>query len=89
MFEYDKAAEAAAKKLDEYDFTEILSWCYDNDLRESWDIRNEIAEEYEELSADDGALDNLSNDEFMEYLSERYNVRFEEVTTYRMWYKLK
>lgn len=89
MFEYDKYAEAAAKKLDEYDFSEILSSCYDNDLRNPWDIENAISEEYEELGSDDGALGNLSCDEFMEYLSKRYNVMFEEITTYRMWYKRK
>ena len=86
MFEYDKYAKAAADKLDEYDFTEILSWCYDNGLRDPWDIRCKIEDEHYELSVDDGALDNLSIDEFMDYLSEKYSVRFEEVTTYRMWY---
>ena len=87
MFEYDKFSKAAAEELDKYDFTEILSECYDNDLRSPWDIRYRIADKHSELDVDDGALDNLSNDEFMEYLSKRYNVRFEEVITYRMWYK--
>ena len=87
MFEYDKYSKVAAEKLDEYDFTEILSWCYDNDLRDSWDIKDKIADEYCELGIDDGALDNLTHDEFMEYLSKRYNVRFEEISTYRMWYQ--
>jgi len=87
MFEYDKFSKAAAEELDKYDFTEILSDCYDSGLRDSWDIRCRIADKHSELDVDDGALDNLSNDEFMEYLSKRYNVRFEEVVTYRMWYK--
>lgn len=73
----------AANKLDEYDFTEILRYCYDNLLKDSWEIRYEIIEEYKELNE---YLDNLSDYEFMEYLKERYNVRFEEVVTYRMRY---
>ena len=87
MFEYDKFSKAAAEELDKYDFTEILSECYDNDLRSPWDIMERIVDEYAELGFIDGALDNLSNDEFMEYLTERYPIKFEEVITYRMWYK--
>ena len=83
MFEYDYEAMIAAKKLDEYDFTEILSECYDAGRRDSWDIRNIIETRYKELEID---LGNLSTDEFMEYLSTRYPIKFEEVIKYRMWY---
>ena len=84
MFDYDEYSKAAAEKLDEYDFTEILSSCYDNNLRDPWDIKCEIEDEYGEL---EDILDDLSVDEFMEYLSNRYDVYFEEVIAYRMWYR--
>lgn len=41
MFEYDNAAKHAAEALDRYDFTDILSECYDKGLREPYDILNE------------------------------------------------
>ena len=81
MFEYDIGAFLAADKLDEYDFTDTLRYCSDNRFNDSWEIRDEIIEEHKELEE---YLDNLSNDEFMEYLEERYNVKFEVVVTYRM-----
>lgn len=87
MFEYDTAAKAAAEKLDKYDFTEILKYCYGHELRSPWDIYDVIVEEYAELDVMDSPLDELSEHELMDYLSERYNVVFEEVVTYRMWYK--
>ncbi len=84
MFEYDDAAKHAAEALDRYDFTDILSECYDKGLREPWDILNEgILSRYPEL---EDTTDNLSTDEFMEYLCEKYHVRFEEIISYRMWY---
>lgn len=87
MFEYDECTKRAAEKLDEYDFTEILNLCYDNNLKSPWEIADKIMEKYEELGVLGGAFDYLSVDEFMKYLSERYPVRFEEVIAYRMQYK--
>lgn len=84
MFEYDVAAMEAVKRLDGYDFTEILSECYDNHIRESWCLKKKIADNYKEI---EDALDDLSLYEFMDYLCDRYPIRFETVTTYRMWYK--
>ena len=89
MFEYDKYAKAAAEELDKYDFTDILSSCYDEGLRDFYNILDKIIEEHKELDIDDGALDNLSSDEIMDYLSARYNVTFDEITTYRMRYVIK
>lgn len=89
MFEYDKYAKAAAEELDKYDFTEILSSCYDEGLRDFYDILDKIIEEHKELDVDDGALDNLASDEIMDYLSARYDVRFDEIVTYRMRYVIK
>lgn len=84
MFEYDKDAERAAKILDEYDFTENLSICYDNGHRDPDSIRTNIIVNHKELEI---ILDDLSESEFMDYLCEKYNVEFEEVVTYRMWYR--
>lgn len=84
---YTKEIKAAKEQLDKYDFTELLSDCYDSDLREIWNIIDKIIEVYPELNALDGAFDYLDDYELMDYLSEKYNIRFEEVVTYRMWYK--
>ena len=81
MFEYDIDAFLAANKLDEYDFTDVLRYCCYNHLNDSLDIRDKIIEEHEELEE---YLDDLSNSDFMEYLEERYNVRFEIFITYKM-----
>lgn len=84
MFDYDKAASKAASVLDKYDLTEVLSECYDSGYRDPWDIQEKgIVAKFPEL---EDVLDDLSQDEFMEYLCDRYSVRFEEVVSYRMSY---
>ena len=83
MFEYDKASQKAAEQLDNYDLTNILDWCYDANWRDPWDIKEKIRIEYPEL---DDILDDLSSDEFMEYLTSKYNIKFEEVISYRFWF---
>ena len=87
MFEYDIYAQHAAEELDKYDFTDLLRYCYDNGYVNPWDIADVMISEYNERGVEDGAIESLSLDEFIEYLSERYNIGFEEVITYRMWYK--
>lgn len=83
MFDYDLASEKAAATLDEYDLSGLLLQCYDVGWVDPWDIRaRAILVKHPELA---DVLDELSTDEFMEYLTERYNVRFEEVISYRMW----
>ena len=84
---YTKEIKAAKEQLDKYNFTELLSDCYDNDLCEIYDIIDKIIKAYPELDAPNGAFDYLDDYDFMDYLNERYNVRFEEVVTHRMWYK--
>lgn len=85
MFEYDIESRIAAEELDKYDLKEILSDCYDKGITEPWDIENiGILNKHPEL---EDTLDNLSLDEFMEYLSRKYDVVFDEVITYRMRYK--
>ena len=86
MFEYDKYAKAAAEELDKYDFTDLLSMCYDRGLRSPDEIIDEILEEYEDLAYNDNVWDNLSMDEIMQYLCAKYNVRFEEIISYQMLY---
>ena len=86
MFEYDDDARRASETLDKYDFTDILSECYDIGMRDPWDILYKgILVRYPEL---EDTTDNLSTDEFMEYLCKKYHVRFEEIISYRMWYML-
>jgi hypothetical protein len=83
MFDYDLASEKAAETLDAYDLSELLLQCYDVGWVDPWDIRERaILVKHPELA---DVLDELSTDEFMEYLTKRYNVRFEEVISYRMW----
>ena len=83
MFDYDLASEKAAETLDEYDLSGLLLQCYDVGWVDPWDIRERaILVKHPELA---DALDELSTDEFVEYLTKRYNVRFEEVISYRMW----
>ena len=84
MFEYDYEAMKAAERLDQYNFKELLSDCYDCGRRNPEDIKDFVEHRHKELKYD---LENLSNDEFIEYLETRYPVRFEEVITYRMWYR--
>lgn len=83
MFDYDLASEKAAETLDACDLSELLLQCYDVGWVDPWDIRERaILVKHPELA---DVLDELSTDEFMEYLTKRYNVRFEEVISYRMW----
>lgn len=84
MFEYDEDAERAAKILDEYNFVEDLSLCYDAGKRDPDSIMTYLHVNYKELET---VLDYLTESEFMDYLCERYPVRFEEVVKYRMWYR--
>lgn len=84
MFEYDRDARCATEVLDEYNLSDILSKCNDLGWRDPWDIKERVLlTKYPELT---DTLDDLSLDEFIEYLCARYPVRFEEVVSYRIWY---
>lgn len=88
--EYEKIVQAVKDKLDEYDFTDLLSDCYDlglNDIYEIIDSIDSILYQYLEFDEDGTPLDDLSTDEIMEYLSKKYNVQFVEQTHYYMRYK--
>ncbi len=82
MFEYDIDSMLAAQKLDEYDLSSALNqcarnrWCHLQDIRE-W-IGTNVYPELNEV------LGELSDNELICYLEERYDVSFEEVFYYWM-----
>ena len=85
MFECDEDAKKAAEKLDEYNFKDILQSCYDSGISDPIDIRDHIIDNhYPEL---DETFGDLTGDEWMEYLCYRYPIKFEEIISYRMWYR--
>lgn len=86
MFDYDEFASEAAKVLDKYDLREPLNWIINGGCKDSYDIREALSEHYtnncvgyEEVAE---ALENLSLDEFREYLTVRYGVQWWEHITY-------
>lgn len=81
MFEYDEASRRAVETLDGYNLTDFISGCYTIGCTNLWDVKDRMAEMFSELEP---VLDDLTSDEFMEYLCNRYNVRFEEETSYWM-----
>jgi len=84
MFEYDEDAKMASEELDKYNFKYILGLCYDSDIRDPYDIKDYIISSLPELEE---ILEYLTEDEWMEYLTERYPIRFEEIIKYRMYYR--
>ena len=85
--DYDKIVQLAMEKLDEYDFTDLLSECYDDNRRDIYEITDSMLYEYPELGEDKSPLYDLSIYEIMDYLSKRYNVEFISQTHYYMMYK--
>lgn len=85
MFDYDADAKAAAEELDKHDLTDNVARCWRMRKTDPWDIKqfiqSESIPEHMELFE---SLENLSSDELMEYLGDRYGVRFEEKISYRM-----
>lgn len=82
MFEYDELACKAAAILDQCDFKEDIEHCKRTRLLDAYDIREFLEKNY--LWDVRDAFDNLSLDEFMEYLTARYNVRWHEISHYEM-----
>lgn len=83
MFEYDEVSRKVAETFDQYDLTEFLSDCFNRGMDDLYDIRDELEHEAPELYA---IAWDFTDDEFMLYLSIRYNVTFYEVSTYKMRY---
>ena len=83
MFEYDELASKAVTILDECDFKEDIEHCKRVRMLDAYDIREFLEKNY--LWEIGEALDNLSLDEFMEYLTARYNVHWHEISHYEMY----
>lgn len=81
MFDYDKEAHAATEKLNEYDLRPFLVSCYRNDCRDIDDIMDRLPILYPQLES---SMDNLSTDEFLDYLRVMYNAHFYEHITYEL-----
>lgn len=82
MFEYDELASRAAEVLDKYNFEEDIIQCRKAKWLDPYNIREHIS--FEHKGEVEEALDDLSLDEVMEYLTTRYGIRWEEIISYRM-----
>ena len=82
MFTYDKDANQAAEILDEYDFTASLNSYMQQGIRDLYDVIEMLFEAYGEPV--DSAFGDMTTNEIIEYLSDRYLVSFEEITHYNM-----
>lgn len=82
MFDYDKESRDAAATLDKYDLTEVLEWCLERDYTELCDIRGWFMENYKYDEKMYAAVEALSLDEFMEYLTSRYGAYWSDEITY-------
>lgn len=83
MFEYDELASNAAKILDKYNLEDEILQCRIIKYLNPVDIRNHIEASTNDFEFID-ALEELTLYEFMEYLTEKYGVKWEEVISYRM-----
>lgn len=83
MFDYCQEAKKAVEELEKYDLSDILKQCYEIGWRDPWDIGERgIIGKYPEL---EGSVHALDLDELMEYLMEKYPVRFSERISYAMY----
>ena len=80
-FGYDELATEAVKILDKYNFKEALEAFKRMKILDPHDIREHLGNNYGILEY----LEYLSLDEFMEYLSVRYGVKWTEIINYRMY----
>ena len=82
MFEYDELASKVVTILDKCDFKEDIEHCKRVKMLGVYDIR-EFLKKYLWKIRD--ALDSLSLDDFTEYLTARYDVRWHEISHYEMY----
>lgn len=82
MFEYDELASNAVKVLDKYNLEGSIASCKKSGYLDVYKVLNylETFEDSEVFSA----LQDLSIDEFMEYLTIRYGVKWAEIIKYEM-----
>lgn len=82
MFEYDEDSCNAALVLDRYNLESSLEYCRKHGYLSLYEIEEVLKEQHGYKV--ESALEHFSEDEFMEYLRNRYNVRFSEIITYKM-----
>lgn len=80
MFEYDKDTCEAAKTLDKYDLTKTIKYCNEErlSLGEIYDSLGGLSKDIADASYE------LTPDELMMYLSDRYGVQWREVIRYEI-----
>jgi hypothetical protein len=83
MFKYDELVSNAVKILDEYNLEDEILQCKKRGYLDPYDMRDYIQMLTSNLELID-ALEELSLDEFMEYLTARYKIRWQEIVSYRM-----
>ena len=83
MFDYDAYAAKAAEVLDTYDFNEDVTHCLQNGITLSYEVRKYLEERHGEEVKD--AFDFFDSDEFMIYMTVRYDVLWDERISHHMW----
>ena len=76
MFDYDEFASEAATVLDKYNLTEEIGWCIEAGCHDAYEVQQYLASLFVGSCHDKfiEALENLTLDEFREYLAARYGV---------------
>lgn len=87
MFTYDEMSSHAVTMLDKYDFTNSLELYMSQGIRELHEVIEALIKDYDKTV--ETAIEELTNDEKIEYLEDRYNVVFSERITYEMYKKNK
>lgn len=82
MFEYDELASNAVKVLDEYNLKDSIVRCKELGYLDVHMVLNYL-ETFEDSEVF-GALQDLSTDEFMEYVTTRYGIKWAEIIKYEM-----
>lgn len=83
MFEYDELVNKATTILDNCDFKEDIEYCRCVKMLGAHEVREFLKKNY--LWEIRDALDTLSLDEFMEYLTARYNIQWHKISYYGMY----
>ena len=83
MFEYDELASKAVTILDKCDFKEDIEYCRRVKMLGAYEVREFLKKNY--LWEVRDALNNLSLDKFTEYLTARYDIKWNEISHYEMY----
>lgn len=81
MFDYDKDAQRAAEILDQYDLNETLRSCFRNGQDDVHDVIDVIGYKFPELKE---VLEDLTTEEFVDYINNKTNYGFWEYIAYRL-----